>query len=210
MFGWLTGADNARDAANQGLYQGAAAFQGKYADARNVLRQQYGKALDPYQDLWKQAGRGAGMYGDALGLGGAAGQQKAYDAFMRTPGMQAGFDMGAQAIDRGAASRGMLGSGNTNIDLQKFATDYGSRNFSNYMSQLSPYLNQQGQAAAGMGSIHTGLGNALAGNMQGVGNMLYGTHAGAGQNNAGAAMAGAPMNFLGLGLNLGTKLLGMM
>lgn len=205
------GADEARDAANQGIYAGMAYMAPRYIQGRQALGKQYGAALDPFRDILRTANRGANHYAQALGLAGPQGQQAAYNRFMRTPGIQAGFDMGQQAIDRGAASRGMLGSGNTMIDLQKFATDYGSQKFGDYMSQLSPFLNQQMQAAQGMGAIRTGLGTQLNQSFQQQGDRGLQAHIGVGQNDAGAALAQGqvPLQLLNMGLNLGTRLMGM-
>lgn len=212
ILGWLTGGnDDAAAAANQGLLEAQRAIQHNYGAGRTALQNTYGAALGPMRDVYRQGVRGADLYYDALGLGGAEGQQRAYQKFMNTPGYMAGLNTGMDAIDRRAASRGMLGSGNTMLDTQRFAQDYGAQKFGDYLSQLSPALNQQMQGAQGIGNIKMGLGNNLNQSYMGQGNAIAGIRTGIGQNNAGAIMANNNgMNgLLGLGLNLGTKLLGV-
>lgn len=212
ILGWLTGGnDDAAAAANQGLLEGQRAIQHNYGAGRTALQNNYRAALDPMRDVYRQGRAGSALYYGALGVGGADEQRRAYERFINTPGYVAGHNSGTQAIDRGAASRGMLGSGNTMIDLMKFSQDYGSQKFDDYLRQLSPALNQQMQGATGMAGIRTGLGNNLNQNYMGQGNAIAGIRTGIGQNNAGAIMANNNgMNgLLGLGLGLGTKLLGV-
>src|SRR4051812_39978154 len=70
-------------------------------------------AFAPLSALGQQYGQGTGMYMDALGLNGAGGNQRAMGAFQASPGYDFQMGQGLQAVDRGAAGRGMLSSGNT-------------------------------------------------------------------------------------------------
>lgn len=121
--------------------------------------------------------------------------------------------MGLDQNDRRAASRGMLGSGNTNADTIKFANDYASQKYGQYTAGLSPYTNNPAQItgiASGMAGVNTGLGNALNQSYGQQASSAYGTQTGIGNANANADLANltASQNLWGLGMQaakLGTS-----
>lgn len=51
------------------------------------------------------------------------------EEFMNSPGIQAGLKLGAQALERSAASKGTLLTGGTLKDLSAFANDYASQKY---------------------------------------------------------------------------------
>lgn len=128
--------------------------------------------------------------------------------FTQTPGYTEGLNYGLDAIDRRAASRGMLGSGNTNLDTLRFAQDYGSQKYGNYLAGLQPYVgaaaSTQGAASTGIAGVNTGLAGLTQGDATNrinvLGNFTSGT-AKANTDQANAEMAGSG-NLFGLGLNL--------
>src|SRR5690606_5334502 len=69
------------------------------------------------------------------------------------PGFQFQLDTGLDALDRRAASRGMLGSGNTNLDTLGYATGLANQSYQNWLSGLSGLTtlgaNQTNVGAAG-------------------------------------------------------------
>jgi hypothetical protein len=72
------------------------------------------------------------------------------------PGFQFGRDQGVQALDRSAASRGLVRSGAQLQDVQKFGTDYAMQQaWAPYISGLE-YASTLGEnAAAGTGTLGT-------------------------------------------------------
>jgi hypothetical protein len=115
-----------------------------------------------------------------------------------------------QAIDRGAASKGLVNSGNLLTAEQQYGTGLANQSYQQYVTNLQPYLNQQTQAATGIAGVNMGQGNALNTSYGNQGNLAFNTQAGIG--NAQAAADTADQNtsnsFLSGIANLGTKLLG--
>lgn len=120
-----------------------------------------------YLDLGKL---GANTYADAMGLNGAAGAARAQDAFHTGPGYQFGLDQGLQALERNASRYGRSDSGNTDLDLMKYATGYANQAYGDWMNNLSGYNNMYGagvdrsNSAAGLGlDFETGLSQGYMG-----------------------------------------------
>jgi hypothetical protein len=103
---------------------------------------------------------GEGMIRDALGLGGGDGKARAMAAFQDTnPGYQFQMDQGLDAIDRRAASRGMLGSGNTNLDTINYASGVADQSFGNWFDRLTQGVDRQ---TGVLGDMTTQAGNTGA------------------------------------------------
>jgi hypothetical protein len=74
------------------------------------------------------------------------------DQFMNSPGIQAGLQLGQQALERSAASKGTLLTGGTLKDLSAFANDYASqkygdvygRAFGEYQDAKNTFFQNQG------------------------------------------------------------------
>ena len=200
--------------ANQGLQKGYGVASDLYGQGRSALGSNYAAGLAPFQSLFDQSQKGAQAYADASGANGPEGMARARTAFTQTPGYSEGLNSGLDSLDRRAASRGMLASGNNNQDTLKFASDYANNKFGSYLSGLQPYLGQGTASAAGIGGLYGGLGNQLNSSFMGQGNLGYNTEAGIGKNNAAAELSKdqTGMNILngimGIG-KLGTNLLGM-
>jgi hypothetical protein len=114
-----------------------------------------------YLDLGKL---GAGLYADAYGLNGAEGSARAKDAFQTGPGYQFSLDQGLQALERNASRYGRSDSGNTDVDLMRYATGFADQNYNNWLGGLSGYNDMyaggvdRSNAAAGLGlDFETGL-----------------------------------------------------
>jgi hypothetical protein len=207
-------------------------FQGGYSDAANaqitglnsaytsavpninagtgVLNTDYAAALAPFTALGTTASAGTTALANALGLGGAAGTQSALKTLEATPGYQFSLQQGEQAVDRGAAAKGMLTSGNTTAAEDQYAQGLAQQTYNSYVSQLEPYLGVAENAAAGTAGVDTGLGTAVNANDQTLGNLAYNTQAGIGNANASADLAeqNAVNSFISGAAGLGTKLLG--
>jgi hypothetical protein len=163
-----------------------------------------------YYDPYTQPTQGAaGMQADALGLGGAAGTQRAQEAFTAGPGYQFALDQGLQALNRNAASRGMLSSGNNTQDILRYSQGLANQEYGNWLNRLGDFSQLGLSSAAGQ----TGRQNALAGLDTGYGNAQAGVYSNT-ANNLAELMAPKQQQPSGLGsaiaggLNLGGSLVG--
>lgn len=216
LFDSLFTNSDSQDAANAkiaGLNAGYNQASGLYGQGRDALTTNYAAGLKPYQTLFDQAQGGINAYGDATGANGAAGYTNATNNFQTNPGYQFQLNQGLQAIDRGAASKGMLTSGNTLNAEQQYGTGLANQSYQQYVQNLQPYLGLGQSAASGIGTLNANLGNSLNSSYGNQGNLAYNTQAGIGNAQAAADLAnGAAANnafsAIGAGLNLGTKLLG--
>lgn len=195
----------AADMANAGLQKAYGTASDLYGQGRGALTTYMGKAATPFETLFNQSQGGSNAYADASGANGAEGLARAKILFQQTPGYSAGLESGLDALDRRAASRGMLGSGNLQQDTLKFANDYASQKYGGYLAGLSPYLQQGTQSAAGLAGVYGGLGSGLDRSFQGQGQLGYQTEAGIGKNNAAAELAKdqTGLNVLGTLFKLG-------
>lgn len=126
----------------------------------------YGQAYAPYSSLIDSTGKGSQAYADATGVNGADGIARGGSTFKSLPGYSGGLTTGIDAVNRGAAARGLLGSGQTSADEIKFASDYDANKYGNYVSSLAPYLGANANAisgAAGVKSAQAGADLGVAG-----------------------------------------------
>ncbi len=125
------------------------------------------------QKPWMTGGKEAlGAQLDLMGLpGGTTGSStNALAELQKTPGYQFTVDQGNQAINRSAAAKGMLNSGNVLADLTKYGQDMGSTQYGNRLNQLGS-LSGTGQAAAsGMANQGANYANQYGNNITGIGN----------------------------------------
>lgn len=190
-------AEEAAAARRAGLQQGYDALTTNYGAGRDAIKTNYDAAAQPWQTVFDESQGGAGAYGDATGANGTAGYAKALDNFHTGPGFNASLEYGLQGIDRGAASRGMVTSGNTLMAEQKYGNDLGNQEFGNYVSRLAPYLAQRSGAAGGIAGVRTGEGNAINANYTG-----QGTAANANATGQGNATAAADLNNYNVSQNM--------
>lgn len=120
-----------------------------------------------YLDLGKS---GAGLYADALGVNGADGSARATGAFQTNPGYQFARDQGLQAVERNASKYGRLDSGNTDLDMMRYATGYADQAYGDWLGNLSGYNGMYGNGvqadatSAGLGlDFESGLSSAYMG-----------------------------------------------
>jgi hypothetical protein len=226
-----------------GLDQGLGALRGGYADALASLRQFYpesqsysGQATDAWNPLIQRGQTGIDAYMDATGANGAEGSGRAFANFRADPGYKWQRNQGIDSLNRAAAARGMLGSGNQTTDILKYSQGLADQTYGNYVSRLAPFLSLYGTGVAGQAGgltnqatlaagegareagVQTGLGSAIA--------SLYGNNAtnranilsnigqeygkiGAGGMQAGQQADANMLSLLGGGLGLVGKLAGM-
>ena len=202
------GYKDAANAASSGYTAGYNQATPLYGAGREAIGQNYTAALGALRPVTAGANAGAKAYAGALGIGGdPAAIQRQLEA---TPGYQFTLGQGLQAIDRGAASRGLTTSGNTIAAEQKYGAGLADQTYQNYVQNLQPYLGQQTQAGALNAGVYTGLGNALNSSYGNQGNLAFNTQAGIGNAQAAGDIAGqnAENSFIGGVMNLGGKLLG--
>lgn len=205
-----------RQAANDqiaGITAGLGDLTKSFGQGRGALQTNYSAGLQPFIQNYGQARQGGTALGDALGLNGPQGNAAAVAAFQNNPGYQFEKQQGMDAILANQAKSGELASGNTNLDLMKYGTGLADQSWGRYIQNLQPYLNQEDQAASGIGGLYSNLGNQLNQNFQGQGNAQYGAATSIGNANARADLAGldASGNALGAiagGAQLGGKLFG--
>lgn len=122
----------------------AAGAQSDAADrALDLYREMY---LQNREDLepWRSAGK--------EGLNRLTAFMTDPAAFRGSPGYQFRMDQGVKAIDRGAAARGMLGSGARGQALMRYGQDYASSEYGQEFNRLA--------ALAGIGQTATSQGIA--------------------------------------------------
>lgn len=122
------------------------------------------------------------------------------------PGYQFAQDEGVQALDRGAAGRGMLNSGRASKDLLRFGTGLADQTYGNQLQRLMGGTQVGLAANAGIGQGMTGqLGtrqSAYGGEMGSAGTIGQGDIA------AANATAAGSQNLMNTGLKLGGMALG--
>lgn len=152
------GAKDAANAANKGAQRGI--------DAQAAANEQFQQNIQPYL----QAGSGALANLNRLGRGD-------YSAFENSPDYLYARDEMQQGIERGAAARGSLYSGGTNVDLARHLGGLASQNLGNYRASQMGLASLAQSSAMGAGSLGQSNANAIGG--------LYGQ---IGQNNANSAI----------------------
>jgi hypothetical protein len=184
--------DNEEKAAQQkiqGLQAGRTAANTELDTGYNTASGLYDKARVPFADLYSRGSKGYDTYLDATGVNGAEGIARAGDLYRTLPGYSAGRDMGIDDLERRAAARGNLGGGNLSADTIKYASDYDSTKYKDFLSSLAGNAGIATSAAAGQGGLY-GSQAGLAGNIGSEkARYGYGTETGIGNANADATMA---------------------
>lgn len=192
IFDIFTTDDQEKAAQDQiaGLKTGQAQATGNINSAIGSLNTNYTSALQPYLQNQQMANAGTTQLGNVLGLNGQGGSDAALTALRNTPGYK--FQQGTldDSVNAAAAANGTLNSGNQLLALNKVNQGLADSTYSNYVSQLQPYLGASNAAAAGGAGVQTGLGNAVAGQQDQLANLNYSTATGIGNANANADLAG--------------------
>ncbi len=198
--------DTAKAASADYLNSNRDVYQGAYDNAKGLMDSAYGDAraqtadiaagYQPYANSGQQANT---AYSNAMGLNGAEGYNQAMQQFRTGPGYQFQMDQGLDALNRTAAARGGLASGNNSVDLMKYAQGMADQSWQQNLGNLNNQANmgmqatngianaKQGQAqlamnygsqgaqlAQGYGTQMAGINNTLAGNETNYGNTVSG------------------------------------
>jgi hypothetical protein len=184
--------DNEEEAARQkaeGLRAGLSNANSALDTGFNNASGYYGKATDAFKGLMDRGNRGYDTYLDATGVNGAEGIGRAGDLYKSLPGYSAGQTTGLDLLERRAAARGDLGGGNTSADTIRFASDYDSTKYKDFLAGLMPNLGVASGATAGTAGIYGQQGNLAADIGGKKAGYAYGTEKGVGDANAEATMA---------------------
>ncbi len=207
---------NAQDAANAriaGINQGYTDATGAVQTGLNNANQYYGSAYNAWAPLAGQGAAGANAYADALGLNGPEGNARAQVAFQNNPGYQFQLQSGLGAIDRAAAARGRVQSGNTLAAEQQYGSNLANQGWSNYLAAFNPLLSQQTAAAQGQSGVLTNQAGTNYNSGLQLGNLGWQKGTGIGDAQAAADLAKnqASANLWGVllgGASLGANMLG--
>lgn len=186
-------------------------------DISNAYKQAKGEYATNYYNPYSSAGQSAlQMYQNALGLNGATGNAAATSAFQSSPGYQFQLGQGLQALDRSAAAKGLLGSGNALTAAEQYGQGLANQDYGNWLGRLSGLGSQGLQAAFGqtgrqgsLANLDVGQGTALANLLMNSTNNAMGMFNNANQQQNQMNQQGA-QNLLSLilgGVNLGSKFL---
>lgn len=156
-----------------------------------------------YAPLSAKYGKASDLGLDALGVNGAAGNDRATGAFRASPGYQYAVDQSLEGIKRNLNSTGALAGGNTLAALSDRAGNMADQEFNNWRTNLGGYVSPElaatgGQAGytAAKAPVYTGAANNIVGIDQ---NTVKGVNDQTTQA-ANAQMAGSG-NLWNLGLN---------
>lgn len=170
---------------NSGIYQQSAdkaqgLLNSTYQDAKTQMQGQ----ADAYTPFYNTGVQANNAYANATGLNGAAGSAQAMQDFRTAPGYQFQMDQGLDAVNRNAAARGGLASGNNTVDLMRYAQGQADQGWQNHLGNLNNQVNTGMQAAngianakQGMASLAMNYGNTGAQLQQGLGDRLAGNNA---------------------------------
>jgi hypothetical protein len=195
-------AQNAFTQAQNYYTQGLQQYKDYSQQASDVLQRQYGKGLEPSQNIFGTAFPALGQYSNALGLGGPQGNALATQGFWMNPQTQSILDIGSRNAMRGAAAAGGGAgggpagggsgapiSGATLAALQNLGQQTAAGGWNQYLGNLNQLGGMAGQAAQGIGGLYSNLGNNLANIQQALGGAAYGTEANIGNAAMQAALA---------------------
>lgn len=198
LFDIFTG-DSVKDAAdaNKSLYQknqatGLGYLNTGLNNATSALNSGIG-AYSPLANLGASFGNASNMYLNALGVNGQAGTDAARSAFQSSPGYQFQLGQGLQAIDRGAASKGLLSSGNTLMAEQNYGQGLANQDYTNWLNSLGsftyPAISATQGAATGQAQGYGNLANLAQNDAQNRVNLNTTTTSGLANANMQAAQA---------------------
>jgi hypothetical protein len=162
-----------------------------------------------YYDPYAATGTAANTsYANALGLNGAAGREQAVNDFRVTPGYEFALNQGLQELDRRAASRGMLGSGNTSIDTLDYAHGLSDQEYGDYLDRLLGQQQMGVNVAGSQAGIRTGAAGDVANLEAGEGTGLADLATRAAEGRSALTAAGG-VNSAGIRTNAGTARAGI-
>lgn len=164
----FTGSAQRRDV-TQRTQQANALLEARRQEAAGQLDDYLGRST-AYLDPYISSGSGANkLLQDALGINGLDPQRAYYSGFINDPGFQAELDAGRRQVERSAAAKGNLASGNTLAALYNQGLTAQRGAFQDRLTRLSGLGSQGFQGASTAAGLTNQTGNALAGLTYGSG-----------------------------------------
>jgi hypothetical protein len=116
--------------------------------------------LERVAGLYDPIAGSTAMVGDALGLNGSGGSDRATEAFRTNPGYEFQRDQGIQAIDRSQAARGSFQSGGAMADVMGYSQGLADQSYGGWLDRLT---RQSDTALAGQTGAYNNLANLETG-----------------------------------------------
>lgn len=163
---------------------GASQAAAQIAALQNQMYQQTRTDLGPYRQVGEYT---TPYYAGILNIPGYN-QVDPTAALRATPGYNWMFNQGVNAIDRSAAAKGMLGSGNVAKALTQYGQGLADQSYNNYMNRLAGLIGTGQNAAAQTGQFGQQSANATsnalmqAGQAQDQAALYNAQHSGSGLN----------------------------
>lgn len=168
----------------QGLRTGEERALGYMDQGMAGARPQYDRAISLFDDYTQQGSAANRAYGDAIGLGGQEGYDRAVENFRTGPGYQFAVDQATEAALRAASRTGNIASGNTAIAIADRAQNLADQEYQRYLDNLFRAGGQGLEAAGAQSGTLTNLGNLLYGDAAARAQLAHGTEVGVGQSEA--------------------------
>jgi len=150
----------------------------------SAAKPQYEKAIDLFDQYTQTGGQATGAYGDAIGLNGQEGYDRAVTNFRTNPGYDFAVKQATEAAKRNASSLGMLGSGNTMIGIADRAQGMADQQFQQYLDNLYRASGQGLQASTSQAGYTAGLGDLEYGHNAAKAGLAHGTEQAVGNSNS--------------------------
>ncbi len=128
----------------------------------NALQGAQNQSAANYQPFLQNGTAATNQLANLNGLNGTAAAQAATQNWQNTPGYQFALGQGLNAIDAGAAQRGMLSSGNNLQAEQQYGTGLANQYYNQYLGNLQNQVGTGLTGAAGVGQGITGAANTYA------------------------------------------------
>lgn len=158
-----------------GLRSGEKRAFGYMDEGLTAARPQYDRAINLFDQYTQNGGAATGAYGDAIGLGGQDGYDRATEAFRTGPGYEFAVKQATEAAKRNASSLGMLGSGNTMMAISDRAQGLADQEYQRYLDNLFRASGQGLTATGQQAGLITGLGDLEYGHNAAKAGLAHGT-----------------------------------
>ena len=159
-----TGLIGAEQAFQGGLYGGLNALGGGLDQAESGVRGMIGSGVGGYQPYIQQGQQANSQQSALSGAMGPEAQQRAYDAFISSPGQAWLREKGERAVTRNASALGGLGGGRVQQELQRQGQGLAAQDFENSFARLGTLSDRGMQGAIGAGNLY-GQGASMLGNI---------------------------------------------
>lgn len=147
----------------RGAAKSAANAQQQAADAATAEQRRQFDLTRQDQQPWLLAGQGALSKMQALNAGDFSG-------FTQSPDYVYARDQMQQGIERGAAARGSLYSGGTNVDLANALNGIANQNYGNFYNRLAGLAGAGQSTASNLGQLGQNMANNISNNYLTAGN----------------------------------------